>query len=225
MTTDLERDKIYNIEIKQKYKDTGVAESYDSQRYRDTQGELNTLLLRQSLGAALYGLDGNSVVLDAPCGTGRFTDLLTDRGFRALGGDISREMMITARRKFDGRAEKPSFIQFDLERMPFKNKSISAVMNIRFMVHVPEEVRVNILKEFKRVVRNRAVVCYYHTYYLTYVLRTIRSFIGLGKKRNPGGRVGFGQLASEAARAGMKIRKISPLMLGVSGNWIVEMEP
>ena len=91
----------------------------------------------------------------------------------------------------------------------------------------PEERRVRILTEVNRVVRKRVVVCYYHKYYLSYILRSLKKMVGIGKSRrkNPGGRVGYADLMKETAAAGLKIRKVTPLAPIVSGNCVVEMQP
>lgn len=72
---------------------------------------------------ALLGLEPGARVLDAPCGFGRLTHVLTDRGYDVLGVDAS-ETMIARARQGTGR-----FLAQDL-REPLEETGFDAAFNV-----------------------------------------------------------------------------------------------
>lgn len=97
----------------------------------------------------------HSTILDAPTGTGRFFPLLKDLGHTVTGIDISIDML-----KAQGSspsADAP-LAQADCEHLPFRNGAFDYVFSLRFLGHVPPEIRVRVLQEFKRVSSKGIVV-------------------------------------------------------------------
>ncbi len=86
-------------------------------------------------------------VVDAACGTGRFTAHLVDRGHRVLGVDSSAEMLVQAR----CRAPGATFVLGDLYRLPVADASCDLVLNALALTHVDDVAPV--LAEFARVLR------------------------------------------------------------------------
>ncbi|HVS11559.1 MAG TPA: methyltransferase domain-containing protein, partial [Planctomycetota bacterium] len=85
----------------ERYRDARVAETYD-RRWSGRRGlrrqrrkERAVLRAVDSLGA----LGPLSSVLDVPCGSGRFTELLRARGLLYVGLDLSPAMLLQARAK------------------------------------------------------------------------------------------------------------------------------
>jgi ubiquinone/menaquinone biosynthesis C-methylase UbiE len=87
------------------------------------------------------------VALDAACGTGRFAELLAQRGHRVVGVDSSPGMLARARRRVpDG-----EFHLGELDRLPLSDESVDVIVCALALVHVPRLEPV--LAEFARVLR------------------------------------------------------------------------
>jgi 2-polyprenyl-3-methyl-5-hydroxy-6-metoxy-1,4-benzoquinol methylase len=57
---------------------------------------------------------GNSTILDAGCGTGRYAAELAKRGFQVYGVDCSEELIAIARNREPDARERPEFVAADL---------------------------------------------------------------------------------------------------------------
>jgi SAM-dependent methyltransferase len=88
------------------------------------------------------------VALDAACGTGRFAELLAERGHRVIGVDSSPDMLAYARRRVpDG-----EFHLAELDRLPLPDDSADVIVCALALVHVP--CLEPVLAEFARVLRS-----------------------------------------------------------------------
>jgi ubiquinone/menaquinone biosynthesis C-methylase UbiE len=158
-------------------------------------------------------------VLDVPCGTGRFTRQLLEAGKHLVNGDISLPMLRAAdnvgRATHESGTNKGALIggvRFDAERLPFPDSSIDLVMSIRFLFHVPREVRVRIMRELGRVSKRYLVIDVRHRYTITTHTKRLSAF--LRGKRTPSERYSMKQLAEDLAAAGLKEKSrifISPM--------------
>jgi SAM-dependent methyltransferase len=88
-----------------------------------------------------------SLVLDAACGTGRYSRYLAERGHRVIGVDRSPAMLAKARRKLP----QTEFRDGDLEALPLEAASVAAAVCALALVHLPEVGRA--VAELARVVR------------------------------------------------------------------------
>ena len=88
------------------------------------------------------------IVLDAPCGTGRYFAVVTDSGRRVAGIDQSSGMLEQARKR--GLAE--SLAQVGLQELAF-DREFDAVMTIDAMENVPPEDWPLVLANLHRAVR------------------------------------------------------------------------
>jgi SAM-dependent methyltransferase len=88
-----------------------------------------------------------SVVLDAACGTGRYSVHLAARGHRIIGVDRSPEMLAKARQKLP----QSEFREGDLKALPLEAKSVDVAVCALAMVHLPEVGKA--VAELARVVR------------------------------------------------------------------------
>lgn len=72
-----------------------IAASYEAKRTRQREWRLE----HQAVGHWLTDVRPGSTILDAPVGTGRFLPLYETRGLKAIGIDLSPEMLSQARAK------------------------------------------------------------------------------------------------------------------------------
>ena len=147
-----------NFDPRTEYQDTQTAEEYDRRRFTSFSGRLFQLCERRALERVLSSVTLGSLLVDAPCGTGRLMPLYLSKGFRVLGVDISREMIHVARRRTASWKGKANFSRLDFARIPLATDSVDAVFCIRFLPHFPPEERIEMLREFSRIARERVVI-------------------------------------------------------------------
>ncbi len=78
------------------------------------------------------------IALDVGCGTGRQSIPLAQRGLRAVGIDISEEMLVLAKRKVDaeGLSQQVDFIVGDAENLPVKDGAFGATVFYGVLHHL-----------------------------------------------------------------------------------------
>src|SRR3989449_2744060 len=60
-------------------------------------------------------------ILDVACGAGRHTIELAKRGYRVTGFDLSAPLLAEARKAARTAGVKPTFVQGDIRRLPYRN--------------------------------------------------------------------------------------------------------
>ncbi|MBW8637694.1 methyltransferase domain-containing protein [Hoeflea sp. WL0058] len=88
-----------------------------------------------------------STVLDAACGTGRYSEVLARGGHSVIGVDASAEMLARARPKVPG----AEFREGELTALPLEDESVDAAVCALALVHL-EEID-GAMREFARVLR------------------------------------------------------------------------
>ena len=96
--------------------------------------------------ALIDGLEPGTV-LDAACGTGRYSGHLADRGHHVIGVDQSEDMLAIAR----GKLPQAEFRRGDLRSLPVADQSVDAVVCALALVHVSDLTAA--MAEFGRVLR------------------------------------------------------------------------
>jgi ubiquinone/menaquinone biosynthesis C-methylase UbiE len=206
------------------YRSSQVADDYDFHRFSTPERQKRNARKWAAIRKALSLTQGVRVILDLPCGTGRFTGALAREGYEIVGSDISMEMLQKAAKVPDGRQPNiRGYLQANGEKLPLRDASLDCVVCIRFMMHVDPVTRVRILREFNRVSRRWVIVDYRHKYTLRYLLT--HTFGKLGFGRTPLSRVSTAELHEEFRQAGLKILEIvrvsTPLL---SDKWVVLAE-
>lgn len=146
-----------------------LSDRYDLDRARQYFSKHRTGLFRRlstwrdlSIARRALVLAGNpQVVLDLPCGTGRFWPLLAERpDRRILAADSSEEMLQVAAqmqpKELVERVERFRCSAFDIK---LDDGSVDNVFCMRLLHHIPEAShRVAMLKEFYRVTRDSVCI-------------------------------------------------------------------
>lgn len=86
---------------------------------------------------------GNKI-LDIGCGPGTFVNILTTRGFEAVGIDITPKFIVFARKNYQGK-----FLMADATKLPFESKSFDTVFVRSVLEHLDNDIKA--LKEALRV--------------------------------------------------------------------------
>ncbi len=201
-----------NYRARRAYKGRAAVE-YDSRRTATKLGRLiwnrEFTLLRRILSSALS--DGG-VVLDAPAGTARFLNLFNELGYDKIGVDISMDMLQIAKNRQAEEAAR--LVAGNCESLPLKDDVADYVVSMRFMGHLPPNVRVEVLREFKRVCRKGIIVGFPVLNWFTsfrYRLGNIRYRIrtGMGRSWYP---VNSRTLADELSAVGLEISRKKRLL-------------
>lgn len=136
-------------------------------------GEANPLIaLEEPVVLELVGEVAGLDVLDAACGTGRYSLLLAQAGARVSGLDSSEEMLAHARRKASERGLTLNLRDGDLHALPFGDESFDLVLSALVLCHVPDLRPV--MAEFARVLRpgGRLIISDFHPFCLLIGWRT-----------------------------------------------------
>lgn len=156
------------------YRDPAVAARYD-ERWAGASGQRRETRMRAALERALASFGPAASVLDAPCGAGRLSAWLSERGVRYLGLDAAFPMLVEARRKCAA-----PLAAGDLARLPLRDGAVDVAVCIRLM-HLVREVQLRhaFLRELARVARRGVVVDYLQAESLKVWYANARSAVGL----------------------------------------------
>jgi SAM-dependent methyltransferase len=150
------------------------------------------------------------LILDLPCGYGRFSPLLIKSGLKLINSDLSFEMV----RRADEKSLRPGVAADAKNGLPFRAGAFGAVFSMRFFHHIhnPAERRA-VLAEFARVSSDWAVVSYYRSNALHKAQRAVRRL----RKKSPRRirMIEGGTFSAEAKDAGFEIIRDTPLFRGL----------
>lgn len=90
--------------------------------------------------------------------------MLLESNYNVIGADISREMINVSRKNLKKYGNLIKLVICDAENLPFENNSFDCITSIRLMGHVPQDIRVKILAEMKRVTKKWLIISYYNPY-------------------------------------------------------------
>jgi ubiquinone/menaquinone biosynthesis C-methylase UbiE len=187
------------------------AEEYRNQRFSKNESLVKLdQTEKKCIESLMRAVPAGSVVLDVPCGAGRFHPMLKTAGHRVLAADISSEMLDLARAA--GLADE--YFLADAENIGLPEKSVDGVFCIRLFHHIAApEMRRRIFKEFARVAKGWVLVSFYHSNCLKRFKKLIRG------KPSSGEHVSFSALRAEAAAAGLRVAKTAAVARYLKPQW------
>lgn len=205
------------------YQAVDVADRYEAERWtRGTRRWSNRrkfLAITRAIALARRAgpvRDG----LDLPCGTGRILPLLFAQQIRVVGADLSHEMMQIARRKsLDGSAALRGLVRCEAESLPFPDGGFDVVFSIRFLFHLPTEVRRRAVREMARVSRRWVILDYRHRYTLKYAVKRLQWVLGLSRQEYR--RVSMSEIVEDFREAGVEIVRVFPTFPVLSDKWVI----
>ena len=150
-----------HLDPKVHYQNRAVASAYDKERFTTWGGRFGHWKEVRAIERALDRASGIQSALDVPCGTGRITKILLDRGLQVTGLDISLAMMEEAKKKLQEYERRVTFVAGDATNLQFPDDSFDIVTSVRLFGHVPGETRIQMLREFRRVSRRWVLVNYF----------------------------------------------------------------
>jgi len=130
-----------------------LVDVYDAEAAAYGEGPQPWDVQRAWVARVLGLIPPGGVVLDAPCGTGKYFAMLAAAGHRVAGADQSAGMLARARARG---------IAFSLERISLQDLSydgrFDAVLTIEAMQHIPPEDWPGVLANLRRAVRRGGLV-------------------------------------------------------------------
>jgi ubiquinone/menaquinone biosynthesis C-methylase UbiE len=126
-----------------------IAATYDAQRAGQVKWEAEDRIVREMLA----DLPAGTEVLDIPVGTGRFLPLYEAKGFKAIGMDISADMLARAKAK----QSNAELRKGDIFKIDLPDKSVDVVLAIRIMNLIDHKDMHISLCELQRVARSRII--------------------------------------------------------------------
>lgn len=142
-----------NAEVTRKTYRGAKADTYDRDRVRESKWQRENDAVKEFLLSGGGGV-GSMTLLDIPVGTGRFLKLYRELGIKAIGMDVSEDMMRQARVK-DPEAD----IRYgDIFDIPLQDNSVEVAVCIRLLNLITEDEMVRAVKELGRVARDAIIV-------------------------------------------------------------------
>jgi SAM-dependent methyltransferase len=194
----------------------GGVREYERKRYRGLDQRIvharEDRLIGRLLGTALAGVPPGRAarLLDLPCGYGRFTGRLRERGGEVATSDLALEMVRRTRERLGA----PGAVANATQGLPFRGGAFDAVVSIRFFHHLhAPEARAVVLSEFARTAAGWAIVSFYRESGLHRTQRKLRRLFG--KSRTNIKMLEKGVFEREAAAAGFEVARIVPLFRGL----------
>ncbi len=137
------------------FKDTIGWYDKNAEKYAESAEKVAPVHLVEKI---LSLLPKNPLILDAGCGSGRDSRLLTERGARVTGIDISFGLLNEAKKKNPGIA----FVQGDLRELPMQSECFDGIWSHASLVHLETIADVEkVLTEFARVLKSGGVLNIY----------------------------------------------------------------
>lgn len=96
-------------------------------------------------------LQSSALALDAGCGVGVYSSMLTHKGYHTIGLDVSSGMLKKAKSLFD--EENVSFVRGSITNLPFKRGKFDVILCVDTLHHLTNSHFTRALNEFARVIR------------------------------------------------------------------------
>ena len=147
----------YISETRDRYRDKKTAFTYQSGydkglNIKRMRNRLIAYFEKKAILRALSRCEGIKNILDMPCGTGKLSEILSERYETYVGVDISKEMMDEIK------LERPiNLVQADGTSMPFENNFFDASVSLRLIHRLPAQIKLDVLNELCRVSNNYVI--------------------------------------------------------------------
>ncbi|MFO7866452.1 MAG: class I SAM-dependent methyltransferase [Candidatus Aminicenantes bacterium] len=138
---------------------------YERKRYRSWDQKWVDRRERRIIRRLLEQAGGGSgLILDVPCGYGRFSGLLRMKSEELVSSDISHAMVerALANRRYAGEERTLGVTGDILEGMPFRDGAFQGILSMRLFHHIHQDgERSRVLREYARVTTHWVICSYY----------------------------------------------------------------
>ena len=203
---------------------SSLADKYPSEysdRWRDRRE-------KACIVSCLSAIPAGSHVLDLPCGTGRLTRMLVERGYRVTSADASEAMLGRARdiyqayrKQRGGKTPDVPFSVRDVLSTGFKNDEFDGVTCIRLFHHFNEaETRRQALRELARICHGPIVVTFLNSFALDRFSSWFKTRLR-GRKQLSQLPIPLATFAADIKAAGLQIDRKIAAHWGISSRWFL----
>jgi len=139
------------------YQDYSVAEGYEEARFSGRLGRYRWRREQTAVRSMVELLPHGVKVLDCPCGTGRWWEVLNMRASAIIGADASPGMLRFAAERVRRSRAEVRLLEADAENLPFEDESVDYTFSHALTKHLPIPVQARVLGEFARVSRSGVI--------------------------------------------------------------------
>jgi ubiquinone/menaquinone biosynthesis C-methylase UbiE len=194
------------------YQSADTARGYETRSmYAGFVGRRRVRIETSVINGLVSEMEPDSVILDCPCGNGRWFSSLSKRARSIIATDISTGMTDYARTRAP-QISCPVDVRIeDAENLSLPDQSVDYVFSYALMKHLPVNVQYRVLSEFSRVAR-KGVVCSFA------LLKPVSYAYWRYKKPVESYPVIAEELEAMAKQAGLKLRrtvKVSQPVVGL----------
>jgi ubiquinone/menaquinone biosynthesis C-methylase UbiE len=210
-------EKARNLDqYRSRLQDKTAAAKY-SDRFESGSRKRVDLREQKAVKLILSGLPGVKVILDVPCGAGRFAGTLGEGGRKLIAIDVAQEVLAHASERAKKAGVKAELHQGDASKLPLSNQSVDCAFSNRLLHHILDrKERVKILGELHRVSRRFAIVSFFDYHSFGFVRRFRKAI--KGRKPPYEGQPTFEQFTAEVNEAGFNVRQVVP----TGAPWIAQ---
>ena len=166
-----------NYSAREAYLNDLVAKTYDRTRFFSPIGRYVDKQEKKIVKTLVPSPQEATTVLDIPCGTGRFFEVLKATGRMLVGADISKSMVSVASQRFSRYRERPSLVVCDIEHLPFRVEVFRCVTSVRLHSHLPPAAKKLAMQEMNRVSDGFIVLSFHNLLSVMGILSRVRSII------------------------------------------------
>jgi SAM-dependent methyltransferase len=198
---------------------------YESRRFgRTPRGRRMNRFKRCTVERVISRLPADRLILDVPCGLGRFKDIVLQHGHRYLGIDLDFSAAHRAAERVSGNFPA---LQGSILALPLLPDSADFILSVRMFHHFHFEEVGQALKELSRVAP-QSPVTFYNRH--TWRIQRRRFSLRIRRRTRRGGEAwdeksySVHEMADLARMAGLRIREKIPTLGPFTGNQFLWLE-
>ena len=139
---------------KDDYQSDETARTYESREmYSGFLGRRRKKIEQSVIAQLIASMQTDSVILDCPCGNGRWFEALGAKASRIIARDISQGQTNMAMERASALSVPHDIAISSADKLDLDDKSVDHVFCYALMKHLPVPLQYNVLKEFSRVSR------------------------------------------------------------------------
>lgn len=141
------------------YQSDASAQTYEQRSmYSGFIGRRRVEIERKVMMDLANRIEPGSVLLDCPCGNGRWLEIMGKNASRLIARDVSQGMVKAAKERTASFSVPVDVALGDAEKLDLPNNAVDYTFSYALMKHLPNDVQARVLQEFARV-SSKAVFC------------------------------------------------------------------
>jgi len=210
---------LFEYSAKQNYQNNSSACNYEKRDfYKGILGWYRKKKEIKVISDLIRQIPSNIVILDCPCGNGRWFNYLKNKASRIIALDVSSSMLKNAAsRVTQARLSLVNAVLSDAESIPLRDNAVDFTFSFALMKHLPTPVKYRVLMEFVRVSR-RGIICSFAIFnQLTYAFWRYKKY----RESYP---VFWNEIEWMCSFAGLKVKKVKKIATAVGLEHLILFE-